>query len=496
MARPSKRNMVKNNGGQKPPLVKIDIHSMRALVDPAIPMLESYLKHHVTRFEEGGPLGYRERQESQDLFNTDFRYRTVITAGQVPRVQQFLIDHGYRVKLTDHRKFTAGFVVDEKYAQGLVGDDRRLVDAVRREPLGQIEVEGFTDMILTMRTIIYLFPKARVLILVSTKTLARKIGWKLNEAALDFDVQLRLRGWPKTSPRCMVTTFTSMNRFRADAWNVILLPDPSGTVGDWNVKAMAGTHDYDNKDSLRVYSFLRPEAQLGRRGRIRLELMSGQVIYRLGPEHVGVRVLWLPTPDSTKIDNDVPMLTYKRMAYWRNRNRNDHVATVARAFADKDAAKLEQYGVRFRDGEAVLRHAPNTEIAVLVASTEQAKEISKRLPEWKVVDAVPNKAGKGTGTGEVDRQGTPGTIITEAAAGKHGLHADVVIRAGGSMGKSCFTGFPPALDSDKRNAILVDFSDGFDERAAQDARRRLREYELLGWESEPVSQETRPRKTK
>jgi len=276
-----------------------------------------------------------------------------------------------------------------------------------------------------------------------------------------------------------------MNNFHADAWDVILLADPSGAVGDWNARAMAGVNDDSDEGSLRLYSFVQPGIRLGRRGRIRLESMSGQVIYQLGAEHVGVRVLWLPTPDSPRIDKEATALVFKRKAFWHNGKRNDYVAAVARAFTQHDVERLVEYGVPFRGGKPVLRHAPDTKIAVLVAGTEQAREMAKRLPGWKVVDAA---SGKASGKADSKEAGTPevqGTIITETAAGKHGLDADVVIRTGGSSGNLCFKHFPPALDEDKRDAVLVDFTDTFDRRAVQDAKRRHREYELLGWESGP-----------
>jgi len=214
--------------------------------------------------------------------------------------------------------------------------------------------------------------------------------------------------------------------------------------------------------------------------------MAGPVIHQLGQERAGVRLVWLKSADSPKIDKDVSTLTFKRAAFWHNTNRNDQVAAVARAFADQDAEKLSEYGVLMRGGRLLLRHAPDTKIAVLVASTEQAREVSKRLPGWNVVHLAPTKAGKGTQGTKMVQQEPKGTIISEAAAGKQVLEADVVIRAGGSMGRMCFKDFPPVLDKDKRDVILVDFIDGFDQRAAQESNRRRREYELLGWEGEPA----------
>jgi len=258
-------------------------------------------------------------------------------------------------------------------------------------------------------------------------------------------------------------------------------------VGDVSVRLMAELHGHIDRPTHRVYGFVEPGMRLGRRGRLRLEVLAGSVIHRLGAENVGVRVLWLPTPHGPKIDKETTALAFKRKAYWRNTNRNDFIAAVARAFVSHDAGKLGEYGVPFWGYEPALRHEPNTKIAVLVASTEQAREMAKRLPEWKVVNCVPNNdAGKVEST-DADMTGTQGTIITETAAGKDGTEglADVVIRAGGGTGKLCFTDFPPALDNDARNAILVDFTDDFNERAVQDAKRRQREYDLLGWESEP-----------
>ena len=135
---------------------------------------------------------------------------------------------------------------------------------------------------------------------------------------------------------------------------------------------MAGLHGHTNKPTHRVYSFVQPGMCLGRRGRLRLEILSGPSFTVSAPE-LGVRVLWLPTPDSALIDREATALAFKRKAYWRNTNRNDFIAAVARTFAKQDLGKLGEYGVPFQGYEAVLRNAPLTNVAVLVASTEQAR---------------------------------------------------------------------------------------------------------------------------
>ena len=64
---------------------------------------------------------------------------------------------------------------------------------------------------------------------------------------------------------------------------------------------------------------------------------------------------------------------------------------------------------------------------MLVASTEQARELATRLAGWEVMDAAPSKT---KGNNDVAGEDTAafGTIITETKAGKDGLYADVLIR--------------------------------------------------------------------
>ena len=155
------------------------------------------------------------------------------------------------------------------------------------------------------------------------------------------------------------------------------------------------------------------------------------VVYHLAPQRAGARVLWLPTPGCKAID------------------------------------KLRKYGVPFHGEKPVLRNAQHPRIVVLVAFTEQARELAKRLPAWEVMDVVPNKPTKDDGTVGEDTL-PPGKIVTET-----------------NSGVLCFKDFPPPLTAkEKKDVIVTDFTDTFDGRAIEDAERRRREYDLLGWDDE------------
>ena len=464
--------------------VRIDIYSMVALIDPAVPLLAPLLAYRRKRFEPGGKTGYRGREEELLLWQFDVHDRMAVPVGLLPRVMRILAEQAYEVTLTDHRNFKEPFQFDAKLARSLGTEDRRLVKSIRRDAVGQIEVKNFADMIEKMRLIVSLYPRAHVLIPVGTRKTAWKVRERLFSEEAGWGVHLFAGTWPLKPPRCMVCTFGAMYRCHTEDWQIILLPDPLGAASDRHSEAMATLHGNFNKKIHRVYGFVQPGLRLGRRDRIHLEMLSGEVIYRIGPAPASVRVLWLRTPDCSAIGKDATALEFKRKAYWHSDRRNDYVAAVARAFQGQDATKLRKYGVPFCGGEPALRNTPKSRILVLVASTEQGRELLKRLPGWKLFDAVPGSGNKGA---KVARgEGSAGYIVTEARAAKGEMHADIIIRAGGSAGTGCFKAFAPQIGAKekKRDVFVVDFDDQFDGRAVRDTARRCREYELLGWDDD------------
>jgi len=474
---------------KEPREIRIDIAGQVSVIDeeasqdPQVTALVlPQLEYDVTVTEQAGPLGHLERRETETLHGLHLDKQGAFATGHVPRVSRVLREHGYRVKIVDRRDYSMSrFEVDEQLLRRLHGEDRRLAKAVSREPVGLVEVRNSRDLIDTMRLVIDLYPRARVLIPVATRQMARKIARKLDEAAVDFSVRIRGRTWPDEPQRCLVCTFWAINTCREDDWDIVLLPDAVRTTSQRGVKAMTRFHGPYDWKVWRVYGFIQAGVRFGRREQIRLEGICGEVIYRRAPERARVRVLWLGSPTSAQVPRDAPALLFKRKAYWHNARRNDFIAGVARAFMRQDTQKLRKYGVRFDGDGPVLRHAARPKLVLLVASTEQAREVAKRLPDWDVLTAAPNSDKSENG------QEAPGKIITEMYAAGEGLDADVLIRAGGSAGKLCLKGLPPELEQEeRREVIVVDFDDQFDDRATRDAKHRSREYESLGWETEPT----------
>ena len=437
-----------------------------------MPELQPIVEYNTTVFDETGPLGYQERQEPVSMWEFDRRDRMLVLTGLVPKIQEHLKNLGHRVVIKDHRKFGRRFAIDEQMLSRAKGNNRRLLKAVQHHAMGQIEVHDTQDMVACMAMISQFFTWARVLIPVAQWKFAWYIREQLNERVFDCDVKLKGKRWPAKQPKCMVTRWQPMNSLDTNRVDVVLLPDPARATQNQFSYAMGvfGTREH------RCYSFLRPEQHLGRRGSIRLEAMSGPVIYRIKPRQPAVRVLRLNTPSCPATGCEERSLEWKKKAYWHNNRRNEYVASVAKAFAEKNTGKLHKYGIPFQNGKPEIPKAGRPAVVVLVESVEHGKELLKRLEGWELVDRVP-------GSTEPDKfSEAKGTIVTAVRAAKDGFDADVVIRATGTTGTGMFRKFPSESNNNRKASLLVvDFADEHDDLAQADTRRRKREYELLGW---------------
>jgi hypothetical protein len=121
-----------------------------------------------------------------------------------------------------------------------------------------------------------------------------------------------------------------------------------------------------------------------------------------------------------------------------------------------------------------------------VESTEHGRELLRRLPDWKLIDAVPRSGPGHRQQGPNDPlAGLGQTIITLTAATKMpSLDTQVLIRATGGEWPLDLQGFPPVQVNQARTGIiLIDCADDGDDSTRHDSRCRLREYVERGWSS-------------
>jgi hypothetical protein len=165
-------------------------------------------------------------------------------------------------------------------------------------------------------------------------------------------------------------------------------------------------------------------------------------------------------------------LERKRTEYWRNAPRNGLIASVARGVLSANWRRLRAHGLP----EAVVREAGHGDrrVAMLVESPEHGRELKRLLPDWTLCDATTHAS--------CDVHDGGPRIVTLVYAAKHGVSADVVIRATGTPFPLTVKNFPGARDEgDDRAVLLVDFFDVGSVRRENESRARFHDYTERGY---------------
>lgn len=201
-------------------------------------------------------------------------------------------------------------------------------------------------------------------------------------------------------------------------------------------------------------------------------------------EHIqpvsSVRVLTAEGPLVPPIGSLDDPLEQKRRAVWHNHDRNQVVAEIAAAFADRNIHALWDHGLLL-DQDEMPYPAPWPEsTTILVESAEHGRMFAERSPGWDLLHAVHGKPGSvyeqlPSGTDGLDRK-----IVTLVAASRlREFSPDVLIVAMGGDWAFELPNFKPTSD---QPTILVDVLDDFDDVAKRGSVARLRTYAARGWE--------------
>jgi hypothetical protein len=253
-----------------------------ALVDPAVPMLE-VLTCTEYEFEQGGPQGYRRVEREVSLATEDFRGRLVFPAGLLSRARAALEEGGFAVDVDDRRVFKKRSRADEEVIQAAGEDDRRLMEALAFEPLGQVEVRGFRDAVEKVALMRRLFPRARVVVAAASRREVWKL-WRALEEKLKEGVGRLYSGTRKGGKRSLVSTYQHLQVAAPEA-DVLVLCDAHRALGNVAVEAVAGS-------GIRwVYGLVSRSSKVDQRTSLHLEGLCGPVIYRADPPAATVRVV-------------------------------------------------------------------------------------------------------------------------------------------------------------------------------------------------------------
>jgi hypothetical protein len=455
--------------------IVVTAEPLLAVMDRAVAGIKHLFRYPRRTFQSGGPTGWRESEELTVLAAVQHE-GLCFAPGLLPRVLGFLEEHGYRVRMEDRRTAARGLRTDPGVLDGCAEQDRRMLRAVARELLGQIEASGPGEAERQCALICRFFPKARVVVAVATRRQAVATRRALDDL-LNKSIGLAMSGVREVNDRVVVATYTGIPRRTYGNYDILLLPGGEEATGDRACDLAVEGH------FKRIYAFTTPQRRADRHVQVRREQMAGPVIHRVAKERAPVRVVVLATPACTVGAATTP-LDRKRALYWHNAVRNAHVAAVAGTVVQRDRAALRQLGFNKKDVRAVLGVAKNR-VVVLVESPEHGRRLLALLPGWGLRQLTAQHAGSGDNDNNPKKITDP-AVVTAAYAGVNGIRADVVIRATGGGWPLRVRGFPPRReDGNDAAVVLVDFEDEFDVRAVRDTTHRMEDYRRRGWHVPP-----------
>jgi hypothetical protein len=266
--------------------------------------------------------------------------------------------------------------------------------------------------------------------------------------------------------RILVGTHTGIPFDTAGQWDILLLPYGEEATGE-RAGRMAGHMEF-----ARVYACVCPRRRADPNIRINLEMIAGPVISALPKPGAAVTVIMVPVLSSATVAAGNSPLERKRTLYWHNADRNETIAALAQNIGKGEWSALRRYGIRKCDIVAVAPERPRG-IAVLVESTEHATELMSLLSGWTLQALTPSTPGEVENNNAI----SPRRIVTTSYAARHGIDANIIIRATGTESPLRVRQFR-ATDNRQgsREVLVIDVADSVDNRAEQETRRRQEYY--------------------
>lgn len=469
-----------------------------AVFDRPVPELVEQLEYTERTFEPELDGGYREIVETYQLWMLDHKKRMGITVGMLTFARNFLEARGYTVTVKYLDEPAQGLRFDSSAAEPERRDEIALLEAVAREPMGQIEVGSDDDALRHCQLLCERCPATRFVLLCPTVKTARNLFDQLSQA-IDERIGLATGKTSRRGDRILVGTAGKIPTARLKPTDVLLIPFAKQSLGN---SALTQIVEWRLP---RTYAWHVPSRSRERKIDLRVECVAGPVIVRLGRPRVPVDVVMVATPEvKVKVKPGTTELLRKRKLIWNNAARNNLIAEIARAVSTANRDKLERFGF----GHAAMKSLQplhDRRVAILVDGPEHGRRLRDLLPRWELYDMNPATASaSSTNTPAAARVKTPPPaadapaprtttpsskaqrktriVVTAMYAAHHRISADVIIRATGTAWPLHLMKFPPRQDnSSPAKIVIVDFEDDSNRSTCSDRERRIADYERRGW---------------
>jgi len=389
-----------------------------------------------------------------------------VPAGHEISLSFRLREQGANLVVHDHRVVPIRLFPDRDACDAIGASDAEYVNAVVSNFRGVIESRTLKSTVERIATLCSLFPRARVLIPVPNLSKANLV-----QAQLTPSLEKRVRG-PGTGAgtlngTCWVTSFAQMLKQDPADWDLVLIPELARSTGKVAQDAFVRFGEFAGK----LFGFASTDDCV----HASLPRIAGPVVHRETKPRVGVQMAWL-SPRAVTVQHKSSTRKFKETGYYRNVNRNQFIAAVARGFRD---GKVLRYGVPMDQGVPAIRGGQHPSIVILVETKEHGQVLQHLLGDTAVLVTLDDDPGKYG----------PGIYITTVASTLNPwIEADVVIVASGELALLNIPEFPPCRQNpDDADVLIIDFLDLGDTRMMQARLDRYRAGYSRGWRDAPWS---------
>ncbi len=403
-------------------------------------------------------------------------------AGLIPDVFPYLREQGWNVTfrfppLPGQRRLTP----DKSVLRNAVADQRDFLTRVRYLPRGAIAIESSAQAMEYTSLICRLFPQARLCVGVYTVQEALHAQRCLTER-LDEPVGLVRRHQWRNAERVTVVTFSTLQETDPHQMDILIIPEAQDVLGRVPQEALKWL------PAVRTYGFVKGGMPSDFRSCSMVEAFIGTQIHSAirVPERAHVHVLTCDAPfdDLAKCRS---ALGRKRFMLWSNAKRNQLIANLATAFAQRDLRRLQQLKLLTARNEFPFPADRQPRIVILCESTEHASNLKSRVPYASLVQKDPQTASSLTILSRKPMQTATVSIMTTVATTLADWNADILIRASGEACTRPSNNLPRMLRHDDREQdfqLLIDVGDDYDRHSRHNMHNRRNDYRKHGWEVE------------
>jgi hypothetical protein len=431
-------------------------------------------------------VGRSQRIDSTMIDDPGFMYDDDgvlgILSGFVPRVSRDLVEAGYKLQVKDESDVNS----PERSWDAFNGADAHTLSLLRnldREPRGQILISSRIDQIKAI-VLINRFFRGRIAVVCENRSEAYRITARLR-SFIKGPIPIITKHFVASHTRLEVGTVDCIDFYFRD---VVIFARAAQVQGSRTLGNL-----YRRLKRQRIYGLTSDRERLSPRQHFFLEGLIGPVLGQLGGTRKRCREVALCLANWRCKDHEYgPFgLAWKRDAIWHNAERNESVASIARALVDGVQQSLWEAGIFLESMSKTIAAGHPRKVAILVESPEHAKELIQRLPGWRIMTShgktssmtsdspgLLSRTGRADPIRELDR--TIITIIEFRSLER--LALDVLIRADGTPWPLSLPIISDRKQGEERGPlVMIDFHDSFDSVALEATRDRLKTYSDQGW---------------